>query len=102
MRPGRPDGPAAEVEGDDDPGPAHTPRTGQAEEPETADLPTPTPTPSTAPDEAGLDHPPTPNPATEGSNASQPVLQLLPLGSGLILIGLGLALAFLGLRLRRD
>jgi hypothetical protein len=28
-------------------------------------------------------------------------LALLPLGSGLILVGLGLALAFLGLRVRR-
>ncbi|MFD9004886.1 hypothetical protein ACFV0T_28670 [Streptomyces sp. NPDC059582] len=33
--------------------------------------------------------------------AAEPVLQILPLGSGLVLIGLGLGLAFLGLRLRR-
>ncbi len=31
----------------------------------------------------------------------QPVLKILPLGGGLILIGLGLGLAFLALRLRR-
>ncbi|MHA5049613.1 hypothetical protein [Streptomyces sp. SD15] len=31
----------------------------------------------------------------------EPVLQFLPLGSGLILIGLGLALTFFALRLRR-
>jgi hypothetical protein len=31
----------------------------------------------------------------------EPVLKILPLGSGLILIGLGLGLAFLALRLRR-
>ncbi|MFE9645228.1 hypothetical protein ACFYO0_14155 [Streptomyces sp. NPDC006365] len=34
-------------------------------------------------------------------SSSQPVLRLLPLGSGLVLIGLGLGLAFLGLRVRR-
>ncbi|MGW2644259.1 hypothetical protein ACWC2T_04910 [Streptomyces sp. NPDC001393] len=98
MRPGRPDGPAAEVEGDDDPVPTQAPGTGHAEEPEIADLPTATPPTSTVPD-----HPPAParNPARQGSNASEPVLQILPLGSGLILIGLGLALALLGLRLRR-
>nr|WP_272924088.1 hypothetical protein [Streptomyces sp. SID5789] len=33
--------------------------------------------------------------------ATGPVLRVLPLGSGLVLIGLGLALAFVGLRLRR-
>ncbi|MFD6287442.1 hypothetical protein ACFWDP_40915 [Streptomyces anthocyanicus] len=32
---------------------------------------------------------------------SEPVLQVLPLGTGLILIGLGLALSFLALRTRR-
>ncbi len=32
---------------------------------------------------------------------SEPVLQVLPLGSGLVLIGLGLGLAFLALRTRR-
>jgi hypothetical protein len=36
-----------------------------------------------------------PDPGTE------PVLQILPLGSGLVLIGLGLGLAFVALRLRR-
>jgi hypothetical protein len=34
--------------------------------------------------------------------ASQPVSQILPLGSGLVLMGLGLALALLALRLRRE
>ncbi|MER8005224.1 hypothetical protein [Streptomyces sp. NPDC094149] len=32
---------------------------------------------------------------------AEPVLRILPLGSGLVLIGLGLGLAFVGLRLRR-
>jgi hypothetical protein len=36
------------------------------------------------------------------ASAPEPVLEILPLGSGLILIGLGLGLAFLALRLRRD
>lgn len=34
-------------------------------------------------------------------SSSEPVLGVLPLGSGLVLIGLGLGLAFLGLRIRR-
>ncbi|MFE1442993.1 hypothetical protein [Streptomyces sp. NPDC058739] len=33
---------------------------------------------------------------------TEPVLEILPLGSGLVLIGLGLGLAFIALRLRRD
>ncbi|WP_217163630.1 hypothetical protein [Streptomyces sp. AC512_CC834] len=33
--------------------------------------------------------------------ATEPVLRVLPLGSGLVLVGLGLALALVGLRLRR-
>jgi hypothetical protein len=36
------------------------------------------------------------------ASAPEPVLEILPLGSGLILIGLGLGMAFLALRLRRD
>jgi hypothetical protein len=100
MRPGRPDGPAAEIEGDD-PIPTAAPSSGQAEEPETADLPTATPTPSNTPGGAGLDRPPPQNAAPQ-DETDQPVLQILPLGSGLVLIGLGLALALLGLRLRRD
>lgn len=31
----------------------------------------------------------------------EPVLRILPLGSGLVMIGLGTALALLGMRLRR-
>ncbi|MER6026513.1 hypothetical protein [Streptomyces sp. NPDC001851] len=103
MRPGRPDGPAAEVEGDDDPVlPPRTPDSGRPEEPETADLPAATP--SAAPHEAGLDpaRAPAQNAARQNEDTTEPVLQILPLGSGLVLIGLGLALAFLALRLRRD
>ncbi|GAA3975561.1 hypothetical protein GCM10022384_27240 [Streptomyces marokkonensis] len=39
--------------------------------------------------------------STHAEDATGPVLRVLPLGSGLVLIGLGLALAFVGLRLRR-
>ncbi|MGW3493193.1 hypothetical protein [Streptomyces sp. NPDC001020] len=35
------------------------------------------------------------------TTASKPTLEVLPLGSGLILVGLGLGLALLALRLRR-
>ncbi|OIJ91895.1 hypothetical protein BIV24_14040 [Streptomyces colonosanans] len=35
------------------------------------------------------------------NTASKPTLEILPLGSGLILVGLGLGLILLGLRLRR-
>ncbi|EST29173.1 hypothetical protein [Streptomyces roseochromogenus] len=101
MRPGRPDGPAAEVEGEDDPVPTQARGTGRPEEPETANLPSATPTPSDAPGQAGL-QPPARNGGRQGETATEPVLQILPLGTGLVLIGLGLALAFLGLKLRKD
>jgi hypothetical protein len=39
--------------------------------------------------------------STVRSSGQEPVLQILPLGSGLILIGCGLGLAFLALRVRR-
>jgi hypothetical protein len=39
--------------------------------------------------------------AGEAESPAEPVLRIMPLGSGLVLIGLGLGLAFLGLRLRR-
>jgi hypothetical protein len=38
---------------------------------------------------------------THAEDPTDPVLRILPLGSGLILIGLGLGLAFIGLRVRR-
>ncbi|MFI9821042.1 hypothetical protein ACIHFC_11310 [Streptomyces sp. NPDC052013] len=45
------------------------------------------------------------SPAADGvagpEQSAEPVLRILPLGSGLVLIGLGCGLAFLGLRLRR-
>ncbi|MET9731874.1 hypothetical protein ABZZ79_14830 [Streptomyces sp. NPDC006458] len=39
--------------------------------------------------------------APQAGVRAEPVLEVLPLGSGLVLIGLGLGLAFVGLRLRR-
>jgi hypothetical protein len=39
--------------------------------------------------------------AVRPATAPQPMLRILPLGSGLILIGLGLGLAFVALRVRR-
>ncbi|MEU6666984.1 hypothetical protein [Streptomyces sp. NPDC046727] len=102
MRPGRPDGPAADVEGDDDSTSA-TPAA-QPAEPET----TVVPGASEPPEEAGLGSATTPpqptaqQAAQQGEAPTEPVLQILPLGSGLVLIGLGLGLALLGLRLRRD
>ncbi|MDQ0600385.1 hypothetical protein QF037_004730 [Streptomyces canus] len=38
---------------------------------------------------------------TRAESPTEPVLRILPLGSGLVLIGLGLGLAFVGLRVRR-
>ncbi len=108
MRPGRPDGPAAEVEGDDTvPSRAAETAADQPEEPETADVPGVTPGASPPPEEAGLQPAQPPRQpagrqaASEGEGTTEPVLQILPLGSGLVLIGLGLGLALLGLRLRR-
>lgn len=40
-------------------------------------------------------------PRPPGGTAAGPVLEMLPLGSGLVLIGLGLGLAFIALRVRR-
>ncbi|MEU3858234.1 hypothetical protein AB0F03_12840 [Streptomyces sp. NPDC028722] len=102
IRPGRPDGPAAEVEGDEPDTEA-----ARAQERETADVPDGTPTASPPPEEAGLDPArPSLRPAArqavqQGEGPTEPVLRILPLGTGLVLIGLGLALALLGLRLRR-
>ncbi|MEU6222352.1 hypothetical protein [Streptomyces sp. NPDC047042] len=53
----------------------------------------PVPVPTSVPDEPG-------DPAALPGAVYGPVLRILPLGSGLVLIGLGLGLAFLALRLR--
>ncbi|MGW1597251.1 hypothetical protein [Streptomyces sp. NPDC002343] len=102
MRPGRPQGPVAEAEDED--GSAATPAV-QPAEPETTDVPAASGEP---PEEAGVGSA-TPAPRTgarqaapRSETATEPVLRILPLGSGLVLIGLGLGLALLGLRLRRS
>ncbi|MEV0174366.1 hypothetical protein AB0I00_24990 [Streptomyces sp. NPDC050803] len=63
-----------------------------------AEDPTPPP-PSDVKDTDSTDAPVTT--ADQAAAQSEPVLEVLPLGSGLVLIGLGLGLAFIGLRLRR-
>ncbi|MFF0107655.1 hypothetical protein [Streptomyces hirsutus] len=45
---------------------------------------------------------PTANTVTGTDRSVGPMLRILPLGSGLVLMGLGLGLAFVGLRLRRS
>lgn len=52
---------------------------------------------SAAPDTA----PPAAPPGAGTATAEEPVLQVMALGSGLILMGVGLGLAFVGLRIRR-
>ncbi|MHC3470195.1 hypothetical protein ACYF6T_15930 [Streptomyces sp. 7R007] len=62
---------------------------------------------SEPPQEAAAQVTPTPPPqpvrqaVAHAERPTEPVLRILPLGSGLVLIGLGLGLAFVGLRLRR-
>ncbi|MYW19657.1 hypothetical protein GT039_29805 [Streptomyces sp. SID2955] len=101
MRPGRPDRLTAEAEEEDDVQATATPAA-QPAEPETTDLPAA----SEPPAESGLDSAAPPRAdtrqAAQDEAAAEPVLRILPLGSGLVLIGLGLGLALLGLRLRRS
>lgn len=63
---------------------------------------------ASVPSEEAVQVTPTPAQQPPGQSGTQavapaePVLRVLPLGSGLVLIGLGLGLAFIGLRLRRS
>ncbi|MEU8928556.1 hypothetical protein AB0D30_01535 [Streptomyces sp. NPDC048409] len=106
MRPGRPQGPAAAVQGQDQ----------DEDEPEEDEVapgdgtgrPSPAVT-SARPSGTSAPVPSTPRqqPAQQAAapaedESSEPVLHILPLGSGLVLIGLGLGLAFVALRVRRD
>ncbi|MET8448842.1 hypothetical protein [Streptomyces sp. NPDC005209] len=116
VRPGRPDGPAEEIEGDQDDTPADQdggasqeaadPGEGDETAPGTSDAPS-APAASDTPREAGLVPSAVPPRQAHdtvthaGEDASEPVLRILPLGSGLVLIGLGLGLAFVALRVRR-
>lgn len=58
----------------------------------------PVPEPTSAPEDERGDT--GAQPGTVSGPVSGPVLRLLPLGSGLVLIGLGLGVAFVALRLR--
>ncbi|WP_405949287.1 hypothetical protein OG588_25365 [Streptomyces prunicolor] len=67
------------------------------------------PTPADSPSAQEADPVPTSPPlqplhhtVTHAEDPTEPVLRILPLGSGLILIGLGLGLAFIALRVRRS
>ncbi|WP_086734798.1 hypothetical protein [Streptomyces glaucescens] len=63
-------------------------------EPTTARPPTRAPVapPEAEPPEAAV---------ADRERTGEPVLRILPLGSGMVLIGLGFGLAFVGLRVRR-
>ncbi|POX61232.1 hypothetical protein C3492_22315 [Streptomyces sp. Ru62] len=104
MRPGRPDGPEIEDEDDDPPPATPAAQPEEPEEPETAEVPSISPSPlETGPDPTGSPRGPgAEQAAPPGEAPTEPVLRILPLGSGLVLIGLGLGLALLGLRLRKS
>jgi hypothetical protein len=66
----------------------------------------PSPAASQSPQEAGLVPSAPPlrpvgQTVARAENSAEPMLRILPLGSGLVLIGLGLGLAFIALRVRR-
>ncbi|CAM5518054.1 hypothetical protein ACWGKK_13925 [Streptomyces chartreusis] len=67
-------------------------------EPESSDT-ADAPAQDTAPSATPTRHARPPAPHADGP--AEPVLEVLPLGAGLVLVGLGLGLAFVGLRLRR-
>ncbi|MFI9611187.1 hypothetical protein ACIHCM_05755 [Streptomyces sp. NPDC052023] len=82
MRPGRPEEPGTQT--------AHPSGTGAADD---VTASPPSSAPGAAEDEDVQ--------AVNGADPSGPVLRVLPLGSGLVLIGLGFGLAFVALRVRR-
>lgn len=97
-RPGRQD--AGPVEPEDDayaPSDSYVPSTEPTPEPDGPDA-TVAPEPS---QDAAPRFPAAP-PGTGTATSEEPVLQVVSLGSGLMLVGLGLGLAFVGLRIRRD
>ncbi|MEU0782166.1 hypothetical protein ABZ341_11320 [Streptomyces sp. NPDC006173] len=53
------------------------------------------------PDASGQETAPVQQSVVGPGSTTEPVWQMLPLGGGLILVGLGLGLAFVGLRVRR-
>lgn len=123
QRPGRPEAPAVEFEGDDDttsvpqdtaredPDPqdeaGDEPRDEAGDTQEPPDGGADTATASQSPGDAGLvPSSPSSRPGGRtvagGEDTVEPLVRILPLGSGLVLIGLGLGLGLLGLRVRRD
>ncbi|MGW1873266.1 hypothetical protein [Streptomyces sp. NPDC001975] len=107
LRPGRPQGPAAAVQGQDEDGSGEDEdEPGEVTGEETGGA-SPAATSAQPPREAGLVPTPSPHPTHQAvahseEDSSEPVLHILPLGSGLVLIGLGLGLAFVALRVRRS
>ncbi|MET8247476.1 hypothetical protein ABZV31_25465 [Streptomyces sp. NPDC005202] len=108
QRPGRSGEPAKEVEGDDTAEPEEEGEESEAGEDGGGVTGTPKATSaSQSPDEAGVvpsasPNRPTSQPIAQTERSAEPVLRILPLGSGLVLIGLGLGLAFVALRVRRS
>ncbi|MGW2960495.1 hypothetical protein ACWDGI_18665 [Streptomyces sp. NPDC001220] len=105
LRPGRPQGPAAAVQGQDEDENGNEDEDEPGEE--TGDA-SPAATSAQPPRDVELvPSAPQPPPAHQAvahseDDGSEPVLHILPLGSGLVLIGLGLGLAFVALRVRRS
>lgn len=79
------------ADGDDDGGASESPAPDDS-----ASLQQAEPTPSSPPLQ------PARQTVTRATGSAEPMLRILPLGSGLILIGLGLGLAFIALRVRRS
>ncbi|MEU2618682.1 hypothetical protein ABZ642_11000 [Streptomyces sp. NPDC007157] len=103
LRPGRPQGPAAAVQGQDEDEDEHEDEPGE----ETGDASSAAASAQPPPDAGLVPSAPQPQPAHQAvahseDDGSEPVLYILPLGSGLVLIGLGLGLAFIALRVRRS
>ncbi|MEW2114405.1 hypothetical protein AB0945_04295 [Streptomyces sp. NPDC005474] len=71
----------------------------EADEGDETAVPAPVPVPTSVPDEPDKSDNPEDTTGLPGA-VSAPVLRILPLGSGLVLIGLGLGLARLALRMR--
>ena len=100
QRPGRPDAQKAEENGTK--GHADQEGVGGRGLPDRPDSPAAAVPPgATAPTTTAAAPRSEPTSAARTEGATGPVLKVLPLGSGLVLVGLGLALAFVGLRLRR-
>ncbi|MGX9888921.1 hypothetical protein [Streptomyces sp. NPDC002276] len=104
-RPGRTARPSADADEDENGGDDGDAAKPTADEDGTSAAPTPAD--SASPSQAAAVVPSTPplqpvhQSVTHAEDPAEPVLRILPLGSGLILIGLGLGLAFIGLRVRR-